>query len=217
MKVSAHQPCLLPWVGFWNKVVCTDAMVLLNGVKFSRGDYMNRVLMGESWLTVPVVVEGETLQDTLIDRRALPKVVRTIEQAMMTRKHPYRDRLVPLTEFIRAFQGDRLIDLTLPLTQLVASALGASTAFIEANDWSDKETPSLRLREVLERYTPQITEYYSGGGALGYMNPVEFKHPIKMQSMKAGVSGDSVLQLIALDPYPLERVKACATWLNLGE
>ena len=56
--LSAHQPCYLPWLGFWNKVLRSDIFVILDDVQFEKGSYINRTKIktaqGEHWLTIPV-------------------------------------------------------------------------------------------------------------------------------------------------------------------
>ena len=56
--LSAHQPCYLPWLGLWNKVVSSDIFVILDDCQFEKGGYTNRTKIktaqGEHWLTIPV-------------------------------------------------------------------------------------------------------------------------------------------------------------------
>lgn len=58
MILSAMQPCYLPWLGFFNKIVNSDLFVLLDDVQFEKGSYINRVQIktaqGPHWLTIPV-------------------------------------------------------------------------------------------------------------------------------------------------------------------
>jgi hypothetical protein len=58
--VAIHQPTFLPWLGWWDKLVRADVLVLLDDVQFPKkgGTWINRVKMlvgGEArWVTVPV-------------------------------------------------------------------------------------------------------------------------------------------------------------------
>ena len=58
--VAIHQPTFLPWLGWWDKLVRADRLVLLDDVQFPKkgGTWMNRVRMlvnGEpAWVTVPL-------------------------------------------------------------------------------------------------------------------------------------------------------------------
>ena len=56
--LSAHQPCYLPWMGYFSKIVNSDIFVILDNVNFEKGSYINRTKIktaqGEHWLTIPV-------------------------------------------------------------------------------------------------------------------------------------------------------------------
>jgi hypothetical protein len=58
MILSAMQPCYLPWLGFFNKIVNSDLFVLLDDCQYEKGSYINRVQIktaqGAHWLTIPV-------------------------------------------------------------------------------------------------------------------------------------------------------------------
>lgn len=59
MFVTIHQPEFMPWAGFFNKVVQTDLLIVLDNVKFQKNYFDNRCRIkqnGEArWLTVPVL------------------------------------------------------------------------------------------------------------------------------------------------------------------
>lgn len=62
MILSAHQPCYLPYLGFWNKVYNADLFVLLDSVQFEKGSYINcvqiKTAQGPHWLTIPVASDS---------------------------------------------------------------------------------------------------------------------------------------------------------------
>ena len=62
--LSAHQPCYLPWLGYFNKIVNSDIFVILDDVQFEKNSYINRVQIktpqGAHWLTIPVQMKGHT-------------------------------------------------------------------------------------------------------------------------------------------------------------
>lgn len=68
MIVTAHQPNLFPWLGFFDKMACADVFVLLDNVQFTRRGFQNRVKVkgtsGEQWLTLPVKTKGRYDQQT---------------------------------------------------------------------------------------------------------------------------------------------------------
>jgi hypothetical protein len=70
MRLSAHQPAYLPWLGYLQKVARADVFVYLDAVQFEKNSYTNRnrikTPQGALWLTVPVKARGHT-QGTLGD------------------------------------------------------------------------------------------------------------------------------------------------------
>lgn len=74
--VAMHQPTFLPWLGWWDKLVRADRLVLLDDVQFPKkgGTWMNRVRVlvngKPAWVTVPVdrSYHGvRTVRETRID------------------------------------------------------------------------------------------------------------------------------------------------------
>lgn len=76
VRVSAHQPAYLPWLGYFEKIKRCDIFVYLNHVQFEKNSFINRNKIrtaGEDlWLTVPVLQKGHTeslIKDLKIDLR----------------------------------------------------------------------------------------------------------------------------------------------------
>ncbi len=210
MKVSAHQPCFLPWVGYWHKILTTDVFLCLSGAKFSKGDYVNRVKLQGSWLTVPVVGDG-AINQVQVGVRALKKLSRTLQQLSKT-KYPYHLRLEGLTQLLEDFSGGSLAELNLSLQQEVLRALGASPVVVMVDTWPDGETPTERLKTVLHQYAPGISEYGTGVGALSYLDVPQLGVPVACQEVVHPYSGDSVVQLIASVSDPVDLLLSCARW-----
>jgi hypothetical protein len=61
LTLSAHQPCYLPWLGWFNKLKNCDRFVILDDVQLEHGGFSNRsrfIMTGNPYLTIPMVWEG---------------------------------------------------------------------------------------------------------------------------------------------------------------
>lgn len=64
MIVSIHQPAYLPWLGYFHKILHSDAFVFLDTVQMEKNGFVNRnrvrTSSGIQWLSVPVLMKGHT-------------------------------------------------------------------------------------------------------------------------------------------------------------
>ena len=62
MILSGHQPCSVPWLGWYNKLLKADLFVILDDIQPSRGDFINRSLFNfkgrDKYLTMPLEWHG---------------------------------------------------------------------------------------------------------------------------------------------------------------
>ncbi len=91
MTLSAHQPCYLPWLGYFHKLAHCDLFVVLDDVPLSgvdKDNWVNRVWIsgppGDTLLTVPLRRKGHAgaaLRDVPVDgTRWIAKHRRSLEQ-----------------------------------------------------------------------------------------------------------------------------------------
>ena len=63
MRVSIAQPAYLPWMGYFNRMVQSDAHIALDHVQFEKNSVINRnkirTASGWTWLTVPLKTSGK--------------------------------------------------------------------------------------------------------------------------------------------------------------
>ncbi|QWE16950.1 WbqC family protein [Polynucleobacter sp. AP-Nino-20-G2] len=59
MILTAHQPCYIPWLGFFQKLASADLFIYLDEVQYQVNDWNNRnrikTHQGAMWLTVPIL------------------------------------------------------------------------------------------------------------------------------------------------------------------
>jgi hypothetical protein len=178
--VAAHQPNFAPWLGFFDKAMAADVLVLLDTVQFIKRGYQNRTRIkgstGPQWLTVPVISKGRYDQATLdveIDETARWQSVhlRTLQSVLA--KAPHRDTLFEMVEPIYAREDvHRLVDLNLAVLRAVACGLGLGTRLVLASEL-DLTGSSTELMVSLTKSVGGDV-YLSGPTGRRYLEPTQF-------------------------------------------
>jgi hypothetical protein len=62
MVVSINQPAYLPWLGYFERIACSDVHVVLDHVQFEKNSFTNRnkirLREGTAWLSIPLATKG---------------------------------------------------------------------------------------------------------------------------------------------------------------
>lgn len=180
--VSVHQPNFAPWLGFLDKMVRSDVMVLLDTVQFVKRGYQNRTRVkgpeGPQWLTVPVLSKGrydQLTRDVEIDetrdwRSAHPRTLRGL-----LARAPHRDGVLGLVEPLYA--DEKLATLSafnVALLLAVVDRLGITTRLVMA---SDLDAPGSSSRLMLNLTKAAGGDgYLSGPTGREYLEPAMFDH-----------------------------------------
>lgn len=209
--VAIHQPNLLPWLGYFDKVARCDVFVLLDTVQFSRGSRTNRVQLlanGEPvWLTAPIRRSAHAeppIRELRIDdsRRWRPKALRTLRESYGSL--PGYAETSELVEPLVLDPTDELAALNERAIRAIASALGLDRArIVRASDLHVVGSGSELLAGLVEAVGGTI--YLSGDGAGGYFEAApfarqgievrfqRFEHPEYPQRSSAPVHGLSIV------------------------
>jgi hypothetical protein len=206
MIVAAHQPHLLPWLGYLAKIAAADLFVVMDDLQYEAQNFQNRNRIklnhGAAWLTVPLErgPQDERICDKRISNAGSPKEHWQRRGFNTLRIHygsaPYWSRYESELFDVFTRPWTRLIDLDLHLLQLhlrwfeihkpvmIASSLGLS----------GQKTDRI---EALCRAT-KASVYLSGrGGSRGYLDVAqldragvrvvwqEFRHPVYTQRYPA--------------------------------
>jgi len=137
MRLAAHQPQYLPWLGYFDKLDRADIFVLLDTVQFKKNEWQNRnrirTAEGWQWLTVPV-------------RHRFPTVIREVridESGAWRRKHrealrllyaraPFRQAVLPPLETLLEEPFTDLAALNERTVRLLSGLLGVRTPIVPA-------------------------------------------------------------------------------------
>lgn len=198
--VAIHQPTFLPWLGWWDKLVRADVLVLLDDVQFPKkgGTWMNRVRMlvgGEPrWVTVPVdraYAGTRRVREMRIDdsRPWRDNVLATIRSSYS--RAPFVDDVMPALEEALATRTEFVAEFNERAIRLLAEGLGLDTSkLVRQSDLGVTGTGTQLLVELCHAVSGDT--YLSGDGADGYLEPDLFG--------RAGLA--LVYQGFSPPPYP---------------
>lgn len=184
MIVSIHQPHLLPWLGYLDRMRRSDLFVILDHVQFERQNYQNRVSVktpqGPLWLVVPVrqASRSERIIDKRIDNQASGRH-RWGRRMYLTLEHSYRGApfFEPLASELRSVldrEWESLVDLNLCLIELLRERLGIRTPLLRS---STLDVRGRKAEGVLEICRAVGATVFLGGlgGSRSYLNPAAFE------------------------------------------
>jgi hypothetical protein len=169
------QPGYLPWLGFFDQMRRADVFVYYDDVQYDKHGWRNRNRIkspdGPRWLTVPVRHAGLD-KPRIIDVAVDPgspwsrKHVGTIRQYY--RDAPHIQRYLPALEELLQRTWERLVDLNLEVTALMADWLGIGTRTFRSSDLGVVGGRSERLLHLCQRF--DATRYLSGTAAQSYLD-----------------------------------------------
>ena len=179
MIVAAHQPNFAPWLGFFDKAVAADVLVLLDTVQFIKRGYQNRTRIksstGPQWLTVPVISKGrydQATQDVLIDDTARWRQVHLRTLRSVLAKAPHHDALLELVEPIYAQEAHRLVELNVAVLRAVVDGLGIGTRLVLASELDLTGSSTELMMSLTKAVGGDV--YLSGPTGRTYLEPERF-------------------------------------------
>jgi len=222
------QPSYLPWRGYFDLVDRADVFVFYDDVQYDKHGWRNRnrikTANGVNWLTVPVhahgVVEGGTpIREIAIDHRRdwARAHAETLRHAYG--RQPFYARYAPLIASVLERRHERLADLTIELTVMLARELGCATEFVRSSEMPLSGRKNDRLIDVLARVGAD--HYISGPSARSYIAPgmfdaagitleyAEYDYPPYAQPHPPYEPAVSIVDaLFALGPATIDNIRA---------
>lgn len=180
--VAIHQPNFFPWLGFFDKMIRSDAFVLLDHVQFPKtgGFWGNRVKLlinGEArWVTAPILRNYHGVRAILeMEFHPQPgwreKIVRTI--AGSYGKRPRFTEAMAFFEPLILNADDNIARYNSTAIITMAERLGIPTDKVH---WSSRLSPHGHSNEMLVALTKSLggDTYLCGGGADDYQDAEAF-------------------------------------------
>jgi len=174
MIVGIHQPELLPWYGYIDKLYSSDVFVILDDVQFKKNNFQNRNKIltknGEIWLSVPVEAKNRltnTIRTTNISwvKDWRKKFIASIKQNYS--KHPYFSEL---NDFLVIFEKEHktLFELNYEILCYIVDILDIKTKIILQSELK----PSGQKTELLLDICTKLgaTGYLMGSGGSDYFD-----------------------------------------------
>ena len=173
--VGILQPGYLPWLGFFEQLHRCDIFVLYDDVQFEKGGWRNRNRIktpnGPQWLTVPVLVKGESfplIKDVAINSSAnwTKKHIKSITQNYSNAPFSgqYADRLFEILNR----PWDYLIDLNLELLYWLTKQLNISTPMVLSSELGVPGSNVQRLIDIINSLGGSC--FYEGSAGKNYID-----------------------------------------------
>lgn len=178
MKVAAHQPNYIPWLGYFAKLASADIFIFLDDVQLPQGrSYVHRSKIhahpGGTWLSAPIRREERQL---IREVRFADGDWRRKHQATLFhtyRKAPFFDPVMQLVEAIYGVDTDSLAHFNMNAVQAIAGHLGLSCRFELSSTFDVAQCSDDRLIELVKAVGGDT--YVSGAGGQNYQNPEKFE------------------------------------------
>lgn len=219
MRVSSHQPSLLPWAGYWHKVWSSDLHVMSAGVAFDKAGYQNRVMYEGHWLTLPVAkpVDGVPINQIKLPENGVRDLLATFHGRTKKCGSPIRKQR--LKHLAMVMEGQRtatsLLSVQLALYCAIQCLLcpEAVTDFRVAQHGGVGLSKTDRLMSRVRPHARGQFEYLAGGGA-SYLVLDEMPGctQILRQKIVKPVPAGSILDWIVAYDDPYKEIMDSFAW-----
>ena len=221
MLVTIHQPDLMPWLGFFNKINNSDIWVILDHVKNNPRDsafWGRRVKImqnGEGkWLSFPLKSPAQSgligipineMEYNINEQKIYLKSLQIIE--LNYKNAPFFNEIYPIVKSFIFSNEINMAKRNLNFIFQIMNLLGIKKNIIYSSELNCKLNSSELLIEIINKINGK--EYLCGGGANGYQNDDlflnaginikynNFIHPVYNQlGSSQFISGLSILDVI---------------------
>jgi WbqC-like protein family len=206
VRVAIHQPDLLPWSGFWFKMMHVDRFVIAEHDQLQKHWMQRRVMMRETWVSLPLVGKPRLIPINAVEvKDGWQEHLADSIRGRYTGARHWSDRGPDLIDRILAVEGSNLAEINIKMIELVRDMLGITTELVRVPPPTQGGVE--RVLEQLQMVG--ATSYVSGTGARGYIDEAaerRFKElGIELVwSHHQKTTGDSVVTLFMDYDDPME-------------
>jgi hypothetical protein len=173
MRLAAHQPQFMPWLGYFDKMRSCDLFVLFDAVQYKKNEWENRnkimTSQGPKWLTVPVCHGfGDKITEVRINNAVnwKTKHLRTLSQSYAQAKC-FRGLMPDLEKFYAA-PYRFLSEINLASVRLLMEKLAVKTPVRLLSENQVDGAATLRLVNLCRKFGADT--YLAGAGGRDYMD-----------------------------------------------
>ena len=216
MRLTAHQPQYLPYLGHIAKIADADMFCLFDAAQMTKKDFVTRnrikTANGVIWLSVPCENKGhfgKRICDTEVNNGVdwRNKHAKSIEMAY--KKAPYFNEYWPFFEDLYSRPWEFICDLDEYTLKWLLDTLGVKVKFVKASDYDFRGYKSDLVLDMCK--TLGATEYVFGALGRDYCDEDSFKaagikiefqdyvHPIYTQLHGDFTPYCSVLDLLMME------------------
>lgn len=180
MRVTIHQPEYLPYLGFFDRLLCADTLVLFDTAQFQRGGFINRnrirTSTGSRWLTVPIVGRKKdvkkSIQSVRIDQEKPwhEEHLRAIEANYG--KAPHFREFFPALRELLSRKWERISELDVALIEWAITVFGLKINLVKSSTLPLTGFATEQLVHICA--TLKADAYISGPGGKNYLKMDRF-------------------------------------------
>ncbi|MFX1507336.1 MAG: WbqC family protein [Promethearchaeota archaeon] len=188
--IAIHQPNYFPWLGYFNKIYCSDVFVFHDNVKFTKRSLTKRTLIRKAptssektYLTVPVkkTSDYDLIKDLNADHNQNWQSKHINQLKGVYHKSPYFKEYFPLIkELFQSFKDvESLVDVNILSIKGIMEILSLDNDTVRSSELQVEGVKSEYNINLIKHF--QGTIYLSGTGARGYQTEEDFtKSDIKL-------------------------------------
>jgi|CXWL01.1.fsa_nt_gi hypothetical protein len=178
LYVTIHQPEFMPWAGFFNKIVQTDCLIVLDNVKFQKNYFDNRCRIkqnGEAkWLTIPVLGRDSTqlISDVQLAGDGWERKAWNALYFNYARAPHWADHESFLKGFFEPGKWQKLIDMNLAFIEYCCAYLSIPLSLRRASQLGVQTKGSQLVLDLCR--SVQAGSYLSGAFGRDYLDAASF-------------------------------------------
>jgi len=168
MKINIHQPEYLPYIGFFERAVNADVLVLLDDVNYQKNAFINRNKIktkdGEKWITIPVIgrSSNKKINEVLIDNSKNWGASHWGNILTNYSKSPFFENYAHFFKETFEKKWEKIVDLDIYLLENIIEFLGVKLKILKSSETGVDGSATERLVAICKKFG--ANEYISGPG-----------------------------------------------------